>query len=137
MIGGALRRLVPPPMNGRNGDIRLEGPVQALGGQLHGLRALPVVHARPEHRQRRLALDQGRERQRAVVVLLDGLLQGIEVVVLIGQGVGQLVGDDRLVLVLVEPVVLAEEPLEQGPGFFFDSGFLGSSIRCIVLVLGS
>ena len=41
------------------------------------------------------------------------LLHGVDVEVLVGQGVRQLVGDDRLVLVLVEALRLSQEPLEE------------------------
>ena len=113
MIGGALRIDWPPPMKAMNGEIRLNVHSRFSAGKATICVAVPVVHAGAEHRQRGLALDQGREGQRSVVVLLYTLLQRVEVVVLVGQGMCQLVRDHRLVLVLVEVALLAEEPLEE------------------------
>ena len=107
-----------------NEDIRLNVQSRLAAGILIDFGALPVVHARPEHGQGGLALDQCGERQGTVVILLDGFVQGLEVVVLIGQRVGQLVGDDGLVLVLVELRLLAEEPLQE-PGGLLRLGLLG------------
>ncbi len=63
--------------------------------------------------------------RRAVVVLLDGLVQGVEVIVLIGQGVGQLVGDDGLVLVLVERLGFLPKSRSRKPGRLLGLGLLG------------
>ncbi len=95
------------------GAIRLKVHSRFSAGRRDDLIAVPVVHAGAEHRQRGFAFDQGGEGQRSVVVLLDVFLKGVEIVVLVGQGMGQLVRDHRLVLVLVEVALLAEEPLEE------------------------
>ena len=100
------------------GHHQAEDPVEVRGGEGADLRAVPVVHLGADHGQGRLALDQRGEGQRAVVVGLDGLLHLVEVVVLVGQGVGQLVGDDGLVLVLVEARLLAPRSDSRKPGFF-------------------
>ncbi len=54
---------------------------------------------------------------------------------LIGQRMRQFMGDNRLVLILVELAGLAEQAFEKARLLLAAS--FGSSIRCIVLVLGS
>ena len=113
MMGGTLRSVLPPPKNDRNGAKKLEREFEVFRGNFRDVVAVPIVHPDAEHGQRRLAFDRGIERERTIIIFLDGLLHRVEIVVLIGEGVRQLMGDHRLVFVLVEVVFLAKDPLEQ------------------------
>ena len=108
MMGGACCEGLATPHEGKERSEQAECPLQPVGGNLDDIVAIPIVHAAPNIASvasPSINAEIARDRSSS---LLDGLLHGIQVVVLVGQGVGQLVGDHGLVLVLVEISLLAE-----------------------------
>lgn len=115
MIGGVADGLATAQERQERRE-QVEGKLHAFGRNRDNIIAIPVVHAGTKHGQGGLALDERVERQRAIIIVFGRLLHRVQVVMLVGQGVRQLMSDDRLVIVLVKLVALAEKSLEKrGP----------------------